>query len=244
VGTVLESPGHGPQLCHAVDESLPPQCSGLDIAGWDWGAVEAQFVAGTTWGSYVLVGTYDGKAFTLTEPAVVDDGRAERSQADDADFTTPCPRPAQGWTPVAPERASEQALQAAFQRAESVDGFGGLWIDQALPEDEISETTANDPQRIVLNVTTTGDITAMEEELREVWGGSLCVSEAPRSQEQLLAIKDELLEMPGMLSIGSDVRTGQVRVGVLVATEELQRELDDRFGAGAVRLHGVLAPLD
>ncbi|MGH8829004.1 MAG: hypothetical protein ACRDVZ_15690, partial [Jiangellaceae bacterium] len=40
--TVLESPEHGPQLCHGVAESLPPQCGGPDIAGWDWSAVEAE----------------------------------------------------------------------------------------------------------------------------------------------------------------------------------------------------------
>ena len=33
----------------------------------------------TAWGSYLLVGTFDGTAVTLTEPAVVDDGLAAGS---------------------------------------------------------------------------------------------------------------------------------------------------------------------
>src|SRR5690606_13734483 len=60
-GTVLESPEHGPQLCHAVMTSLPPQCGGIDLVGWDWGAVEGEeSVSGTTWGSYQVTGTWDG----------------------------------------------------------------------------------------------------------------------------------------------------------------------------------------
>lgn len=68
--TVLESPGHGPQLCHAVAESYPPQCSGPDVVGWDWAAVEGEETAsGTTWGVYEVTGTWDGTRLTLTEPA-------------------------------------------------------------------------------------------------------------------------------------------------------------------------------
>ena len=52
-GTVLESPEHGPQLCHVVMESLPPQCEGIDLVGWDWSAVDdEESASGTTWGSY------------------------------------------------------------------------------------------------------------------------------------------------------------------------------------------------
>jgi hypothetical protein len=67
--TVLEGPRSGPQLCVAVMESYPPQCSGPPIEGWDWSTVRAESASGTTWGAYVLTGTYDGTTFTLTEPA-------------------------------------------------------------------------------------------------------------------------------------------------------------------------------
>ena len=47
---VLESPEHGPELClGGVLESLPPQCGGPDVIGWDWAAVEdEQSMNGTT----------------------------------------------------------------------------------------------------------------------------------------------------------------------------------------------------
>jgi len=50
VGTVLDD-GDGPELClGGVAESLPPQCGGPKVVGWDWADVEAQgSLAGTTW---------------------------------------------------------------------------------------------------------------------------------------------------------------------------------------------------
>jgi hypothetical protein len=244
VGTVLESPEHGAQLCHAVAESLPPQCGGSDVVGWDWDAVDAESVDGTTWGTYVVVGTFDGETFTLTEPAVVDDGTVESPAAHDAGFSTPCPAPAGGWKPVDPERATDSALDAATRRARAAVGFGGLWIDQQIPADEISEENANDPRRLVLNVTTTEAVAALERDLREVWGGSLCVAQAARSEAELSSVQEELPDLPGQLGSGTEARTGQVVVDLLVATEERQRELDAEFGSGTVRLHGALVPID
>jgi hypothetical protein len=35
-GTVLQAPGADPELClGGVEESLPPQCAGLRLVGWD-----------------------------------------------------------------------------------------------------------------------------------------------------------------------------------------------------------------
>jgi hypothetical protein len=64
--TVVETPQHGPQLCINVDESEPPQCSGPDVEGWNWSAVEGEErLAGTTWGTFRVSGTWDGRALTL-----------------------------------------------------------------------------------------------------------------------------------------------------------------------------------
>jgi hypothetical protein len=61
-GTVLESPDHGPQLCHAVAESYPPQCPGLEVVGWNWAAVDGEeFAGGTTWGAYEVTGTVEAE---------------------------------------------------------------------------------------------------------------------------------------------------------------------------------------
>lgn len=70
--TVLQSPGHPPQLCLGpVAMSKPPQGGGPDVANWDWSTVSGkQTVAGTTWGEYTVVGTYTDGVFTLTRPPV------------------------------------------------------------------------------------------------------------------------------------------------------------------------------
>ena len=240
--TVLESPDHGPQLCSAVAESYPPQCGGPDINGWDWSAVEAESASGTTWGDYVVIGTFDGKALTLTEPPRPSAGPS--GPVEDDSLRTPCPEPPGGWTPVDPDRATEKAFAEAQRRARATEGFGDLWIDQQIPPGELTEWNANDPKRFVLNITTTGDTTAMETAVREVWGGSLCVSKTLRSQVELREIERNLPEIPGMTSLSIDGVSGQVEVGLWAAYEHLQRRLDERFGEGAVRLWGQLEPID
>lgn len=240
--TVLESRDHGPQLCYAVMESYPPQCSGPDIAGWDWSTVDAESASGTTWGHYVVVGTFDGETFTLTEPAKV--GKWQGTPRGDDGLATPCPEPPGGWQPIDPDTATQTAFQAATRRAQEVEGFGGLWIDQQIPDDEINEWNANDPKRFVLNVTTAGDMAAMETAIREVWGGSLCVSRVARSAAELADVRRNLPHIPGLLSSSTDVVAGQVTLDVLVAREELQRHLDESFREGAVRLFGALEPID
>lgn len=241
--TVLESLEHGPQLCHAVADSYPPQCGGPDIAGWDWAAVEHESASGTRWGGYVVVGTFDGETFTLTEPAVVDDGSMDRPQAE-VDLGTPCSEPDGGWRPVDPERATEGAFQEAIAIAQAADGFGGLWIDQQLTNAELAGESANDPRRFVLNVTTTGDVVVLQNALREVWGGSLCVSAAVRDEATLLEVQQEVTGDPGVQGSAPDTMTGQLVVQVFVATAEQQRAYDERYGDGTVHLEGVLIPID
>jgi len=241
VATVLESPEHGPQLCHAVAESLPPQCGGPDIIGWDWSAVEHESVSGTTWGDYLVVGTFDGAAFRLTEPAVVDGGTAPAPQSEQDQFATPCPEPEGGWAPVDPKLATEAALQQAIQVAQEAEGYGGLWVNQRVSD---TEEATNDPRRLVLNVTTTGDAAALENTIRDVWGGSLCVSAAARDEATLLEIQSDITGEDGVIGSGPDSVTGQLVVQVFVATAELQRTFDERYGAGTIRLDGVLIPID
>ncbi|ONK14871.1 hypothetical protein [Streptomyces sp. MP131-18] len=68
-GAVLQSGDGEPMLCSGLMESMPPQCgTGLPVEGWDWNAVESESAADTTWGHYVVTGTWDGERFTLTEP--------------------------------------------------------------------------------------------------------------------------------------------------------------------------------
>src|SRR5262249_49921362 len=141
--TVLESPKHGPQICMAVADSLPPQCGGPDIAGWTWDGLKHESAAGTTWGAYLLIGKYDGHVFTLTEPAKANDGQYS-SNRPRVDFTSPCAVPAGGWRPLDPARATDSAFGAATAMASSDPDFAGLWIDQKRPSTS-NQTPMNDP---------------------------------------------------------------------------------------------------
>jgi hypothetical protein len=106
-GTVLESPDHGAELClGGIAESYPPQCSGLQIPNWDWSKVEGEESAsGTTWGTFHVVGTYDGTAFTVLEV-----GAYEPPASASVDFTAPCPEPVGGWVAVDLARATDADL--------------------------------------------------------------------------------------------------------------------------------------
>ena len=246
VATVLESPEHGPQLCSSVAASLPPQCGGPDVLGWDWSTVPAESVAGTTWGDYELVGTFADGAFTLTEPALPRDLRADpgSSPVGEDRLATPCAPPAGGWVPPDPALATDEALQAAQAVATGSPGLAGLWIDQQLPAAELAEGNGDDPQRIVLNASTAGDVGELEAALREVWGGSLCVSAVPRSEAGLRAVQDALVDVPGALSTVPDPVAGAVDLTVVRGTQEQQQALDVQFGEGAVRLWSRLEPID
>ena len=248
--TVVQTPRHGIRLCHVTAASLPPYCAGPGIIGWEWGNLKSESLAGTRWGSYVLVGTWaDGltpsapETFTLTEPAVADDGTVQRPASRSSEISTPCPQPAGGWQPVDPARATSSAFEAASRRAQAESGFGGLWIHQ---QNLDGKGNANNPRKFILNVTTTGDVAAMERKLRVIWGGSLCVSKAARSEAELSSAQTALSNnpVPGTVSLGIDVTAGQLVVELMVATQERQRELDQQFGKGAVRLQGLLAPVD
>ena len=67
-GTVIQTGDAAPQFCLGpVAESAPPQCSGIELAGWDWDAVDGEETMGdVTYGSYALTGTWDGSVFTST----------------------------------------------------------------------------------------------------------------------------------------------------------------------------------
>ena len=159
-------------------------------------------------------------------------------------LVTPCSEPPGGWRPVDPERATGEAFREAMRRARATEGFGDLWIDQQIPPKQLTERNSNDPRRFVLNIATTGDVGAMESAVREVWGGSLCVSQTPRSAAELAAIRRTLPEIPGLVTVTSNGGAGQVEVGLVLATETLQAKLDERYGQGAVRLFGQLEPID
>ena len=248
--TVLESSEHGPQLClGGIAESYPPQCGGPDIEGWDWAAVDGEESAnGTTWGHYDLVGTYVDEVFTLTEPARPPTPVSEEPSGDH-DFTSPCPEPEGGWAVVDSATATDAAQQAAAEHASSQPDFAGLWVDQSINpvfEDGVQpgeEAQANDPAKLVLNVMFTGDLDRHGRELRELWGGALCVSEAEHTEAELAAIQAELGDDHGMVWSSIDTVGNRVEVGVVI-DDGLQQRLDERYGKGTVVVIPSLRPID
>jgi hypothetical protein len=246
---VLESPNHGPQLCNVMAMSYPPQCGGPDIANWDWAALERESANGTTWGNYLLTGTWDAasQTFTLTEPAVNAEDAPESARPDGPlpDFTSPCPTPAGGWHAIDPSRATNDAMQQAMTLARAEPEFAGAWLDQSyLPATGGESTAANDPLRYVLNLRFTGDLDRHESQIREVWGGALCLSQATRPYAELETVANEISAAERPLSVGVSEVTGTIEVTVVVATEEAQADLDRRYGAGVVVLVGWLRPID
>ena len=250
-GVVLESAEHGPQFCLGVLlTSYPPQGGGPDVVNWDWSTVSGyESLAGTTWGDYTLTGTYDGDTFTMTRPPVPgtpgDAGREESASSDQ--FATPCPEPPGGWRVVDPSRATYEAMERTFAAARRLEGYAGSWMDQSINpasrgSTEDDELLMNDPTRLIINVTVTGDTTTAAAKLRQTWGGALCVSPARHTEAELLHVLDQVLTTPGMLTAG----TGRDRVEVEVIYDDgsLQRELDERFGDGLVVVASALKPID
>jgi len=227
-----------------VAESLPPQCGGPDIVGWDWSTVdEEQSAGGTTWGVYSVVGTWDGERLTLTEPP----GPAQDDEATSDDLSTPCDPAPGGWAVVDPATATEAGQQAALSYARGQNDFAGAWVDQSInpasQDDARDEEAMNDPTRLVLNLRFTGNLTRHEAEVRDVWGGWLCIVEAERPLAELLRVQEELPESLDVLSSSVDEVRGVVEVSVVVADDDLQQSLDDRYGTGVVEVTGALRPV-
>ena len=244
--TVLESPEHGPQLClGGVATSLPPQCGGPDLIGWDWARVEGEEAfGGTIWGVYRVVGMYADGFFTLTEPP----GPPQLEEPESIDFTSPCPPPEGGWTVRVPALATDQAMEAANAYAQSQPDYGGLWLDQSInpaatsTDHSVLESQMNDPTKLILNVRFTEDLEAHEAELLRLWGGALCVSLAERTEQELIRIQNEV-SGPGSLWSSTDIVEGRVDLGVVFDDGTLQTEYDAKYGAGVVRVVSALKPV-
>lgn len=244
--TVLDD-GGGAELClGSVLESLPPQCGGPRLVGWDWTEHEGRFeeVGGTRWGEFVVTGTYDGATMTPTE--VVAATLVGEPEIDEpAGFTTPCPEPDGGW-PVH-EGATQATVDRTFAAASRFDGYADSWLDSTRdgrsPEqtDEDLAAGVGDVSGWTVNVRVSGDPAAAETELRELWRGALCVTGAEHGARELRRLLREVRALPGLLVSG----IGDQRVEITVAHDDgrLQRRLDEEHGPGMVSVESVLRPV-
>lgn len=242
--TVLDD-GSGPQLCTAVLQSLPPQCQGLALRGWDWGAhPQHESRGGVRWGEFSVTGRFDGRTLTVTQ--ATPPGEDTAPAVDEPDLSTPCPEPAGGWRVRDPSRTTAQTLEQTMAAASRLPGHARSWLDQSInpasrsSDPQVQETRLNDPTKLIVNVAVAGDVGDAESRLREVWGGMLCVTRAEHTEGELRRIQERLQEVPGLqsTSIGLDV----VEAQVWWDDGRLQAWTDDEFGQGLVRVSSVLVP--
>lgn len=241
-GVVLESPTQGPMLCNVVATSYPPQCGNIELVGWDWTAVDdEESASGTTWGGpYEVVGTWDGERLTLTKAP----GPPNAVEPELSDFSTPCPEPAGGWRPVNLSTTTDAAMNDAIVAANGRADFAGIWLDQ--PIRATTSQVDNDPTNLVLNVRVTGDVAAAERDLRQIWGGALCVSSAERTEAELTTIQNEIsndAQAIKMTFSSIETRAGIIQVGVVFDDGTLQATYDSRYGPGLVQVTSWLQPV-
>ena len=240
---MLDDRKKGPMLClGGMLMSLPPQCGDVPIANWDWAAVEgAESSAGTTWGAYHVVGSYDGDTFTVTEVGPSEDMAPAEAPSD---FSSPCPEPEGGWPlPREPGLATQEQAHVASAYATSQPDYVASWVTQLEPD--LAEFGP-----VVFNAVFTGVVAHHEEELRKVWEGPLCVvgRDVPTAKE-LARIRKEVEAGLGELGLRMLWSQGPaveptVEIGVVADPDgAAQAALDERYGPGVVILRPALRPV-
>ena len=236
--TVLESKEHGPMLClGGMMDSYPPQCGDVPIDGWDWGAVAGEERAGgTTWGAYYVRGTYEDGRF-----GVVRVGRFRNEPSrDDYDFSPACERP---WLTPNPGKTSYEDFEAAVTYANNQRDVSAVWVSYLDEEDPPEER-----DEMLLNAAFTGRLLQHEAEIRERWGGPLCVVRYDVARRRLSKIQRQLhgpvADELDYQSLGSSVDEvgSKVELYVVLLTVELKDELERRFG-DLVEVTGALQPV-
>ena len=133
--TVIDD-GEGAELClGGVEQSLPPQCGGPTLVGWDWADHEGDYEqrSGDPLGR-VRRRRHLRRRRTITPSEVVPASEFVPSQAGapehDDQFPTSCPEPAGGWV-VDPQRTTFADFDRTFKVASRLDGYADSWVDQS-----------------------------------------------------------------------------------------------------------------
>ena len=165
----------------------------------------------------MLVGAYnaDGTEFTLSEPArpAASGGAAPDPEPD---FSTPCPEPDGDWNAGYPDETLDEA-----KVARRIDGFGGMWIDEATG---------------VYNIKVVGDVdarSAASAEIAKFYPGPICIVEGTHTMRELNRIQravNQLSPNARILGSGVDVLRGQLIVTLTEPAPELEDELVAEHG--------------
>ena len=240
-GTVLETPQQGPLLCLGVVlTSMPPQCGGPPIEGWDWAVVDnEESLSGTTWGRFHVAGFYDGDVFMVTGA-----GPPPAETNEDDLIEAGCPEPAGGWDRPHPELQSAVDQQNAIAAARREPDFAGAWIDYIGPATEDA-----DAEDEILTLAFTEGLRRHEAAARRYWGGALCVVHHDVTFERLREIQKDLdgeigreLGLDIVFSDTSEYK-GVVELGVTVITPAARQEIDQRYGEVVVEIDAGLHPI-
>jgi hypothetical protein len=220
--TVLESRDHGPQLClGGIATSYPPQCGGPDIAGWSWDGVPGKESAnGTTWAAVTLIGTFDGKTFTLTAPPAP----PTPARAQTYDFSPACTNP----------DGDPHADATTFTQPDDHD-VGAVWV------------TAE--QGIYNVVARPGAAGRVRQQIRQTFAGLLCIVERDQpSRASLLELQQRVhaeaegSPLAGVFSSSLEERRGVVVVGCAIADDVSVAWAREHWGPSVV-LEGSLQPV-
>jgi hypothetical protein len=224
IAPVLETTARGTQLCLGqwMVSETPPLCDGPELEGWSWDFVGGGNPAGTgTWSEAYVAGTWDPttQVFTADQSRAPTDADHDRFAADASspDNSVPCPEPAGGWPARDQEWPSEQV--------HAIPGFAGSW---------------EDPTHQVVTVKFVGDLQAAEVAVREYYTDNLCLVAAQHSEQELLAIQNQLMGMSSVKWLWGMVHadaTGEwVELGVITPDPDRQAAFDQQYGDGVVRL--------
>ena len=209
---------------------------------WNWQAVAGEGIdGGTTWGSYNVVGTYDGETLAVTEAGPYE--HDPDASGTNPDFTSPCDEPEGDWVVPDPARNTQNDVDSAASYASSQPDYVTSWV------------THLEPARlefgpVIFNAVFTGDAERHEAEIRKLWNGPLCVvargvptaRELARIRKEVEAGLDDLgLEM---LWSAEPAVEPVIEIGVVADIgERAQVALDARYGPGVVRLIPALRPV-
>ncbi|WP_223625906.1 hypothetical protein [Microbacterium sp. EST19A] len=243
-------------------QSSPPGCAGgVQLVGWDWDAVDAEYDERMEvhWGDFTVRGSYDTVAQVLTVVSVTAFSVTSSSISPQGPvLPSRCPEPAGGWRIVDESLATYDALLGIHAAATALDGYATSWIDRSeipavSPGTDVLEEMRLDAVHAglsIVNVGVHGDPAAAEARLRQVWGGALCVFSADYTAAELDARLQEIMSDEKFLSdhqvmsAGPDAMTGQIGISVVHDENgELQQQMDDEYGPGAVVVSSVLKPL-
>ena len=224
---VLEDASHGPELCiyPTADAAGRGSECGPRVADWDWAKVPSPSHAEqSTFAWYRLVGTYDGKVFTPTEPPV----KIAEPRPQVAKRPTPCPAPPGGWHETNPAHLGLTDFQALQHLANRAPDFAGMWVSSTLA----SGPTADFQHGFVTVVAFTGDLARHRQEIAAAWGGPVCVVQHRHShaelqaavQHVLTALDHKELDLQDIM-IGPDEVDDVVNLQVVAATPATQREI-------------------